>query len=257
MFTTIFSKGLAALTTVVAVTTGGLVLGATPAFAGGTGRVVAAPCLNLRSGPNSFSPLVGCVPNQTVVAIDCVSSGTPVTGPFGRETLWDHTVYNGVSGFASDAWIYTGTSQAVAPSCGAAAPAPSSPPSSASGRATGRKTDRNLGYAGQCTFGALEDWHAATGYYPFWSGDARYWAASARANGWTVVPDAQVRSIVVFQPYVQGASSVGHVAWVTGVSRHADGLYVTFHEMNGTRGPGRSDTRTVKDVAGMSYILAP
>ncbi|GAB3588175.1 CHAP domain-containing protein [Calidifontibacter terrae] len=126
------------------------------------------------------------------------------------------------------------------------------------GRAVGQKSATNTGYGGQCTWGAMEQWRAATGYYPYITGNAKDWAASARAHGWTVVLDAQPRCIVVFQPGVQGADrTYGHVAWVTSIQRRADGLYVTFTEMNGPAGPWRYDVRTVKNVVGMSYILAP
>ena len=96
------------------------------------------------------------------------------------------------------------------------------------------------------------------GYYPQLSGNAKAWAGSARANGWTVVADAQPRSIVVFQPGVWGVDrSMGHVGYVTGVRTSGAARYVTFIEMNGTAGFGRYDTRTRKDIAGMSYILLP
>ena len=105
--------------------------------------------------------------------------------------------------------------------------------------------------------GALEQWKARGGYYLHVAGNARYWANSARSYGWTVVADAQPRSIVVFQPGVHGASQYGHVGYVTSTSRRSDGLFITFIEMNGTAGAYHYDTRTVKDIAGMSYILEP
>jgi hypothetical protein len=46
---------------------------------------------------------------------------------------------------------------------------------------------------------------------------------------------AQSNSIVAFQRGVQGAYALEHVAWVTSVSEHADGLYLKFIEMNGAR----------------------
>lgn len=57
---------------------------------------------------------------------------------------------------------------------------------------------------------------------------------------------------------MQGADpTYGHVAWVDSVEQRADGLYINITEMNGAAGPGVYNTRTVQDVVGMSYILAP
>lgn len=125
-------------------------------------------------------------------------------------------------------------------------------------RAVGSTARRNIAPFGQCTWGAFEMFHRATGMWPRITGDAWLWRYTAAANGWTVVPDAQPRSIVVFQPRVQGASRrYGHVGWVESVHRRADGRWITVVEMNGTSGPGRWDRRTVREVNGMSYILAP
>ncbi|MCX6470728.1 MAG: CHAP domain-containing protein [Corynebacteriales bacterium] len=104
----------------------------------------------------------------------------------------------------------------------------------------------------QCTWGAKNFWFQATGYYPRIGGNAKDWASSARANGWTVVADAQPRSILVFQPRVHGADrNYGHVAWVDSVERRADGLYVRGRDTNGY------GNFLLKDIPGMSYILAP
>ncbi|PPF09951.1 hypothetical protein C5B98_13825 [Rathayibacter sp. AY1A5] len=127
-----------------------------------------------------------------------------------------------------------------------------------SGRATGVTEGANSGAAGQCTWGAKEKFFEATGLRPAIYGNALDWDTSAAANGWTTVLDAQARSIVVFEPGVQGADpTYGHVAWVDSVEKRADGLYINITEMNGAAGPGVYNTRTVQDVVGMSYILAP
>ena len=110
----------------------------------------------------------------------------------------------------------------------------------------------------QCTYGAKEKFHEATGLYPAFKGNAYEWADTAAATGWTTVLDAQARSIVVFQPGVQGSDATyGHVAWVDSIEQHPDGLYINITELNGVAGPGQWGTRQVKDVPGMSYILAP
>ncbi|MBK6872321.1 MAG: CHAP domain-containing protein [Kineosporiaceae bacterium] len=232
---------------------GAAVIGVAPgAQASGNGRVIASPCLNFRSAPTGSSGLLGCIPVNTNIVIDCTAGGTTVSGPYGASNLWDHTTYGGRPGYVSDAWVYTGTAAAVAPSC-TYAPVPAT-----AGRAVGVKRFFNSGAAGNCTWGAYYQWYQGRGYYPALTGNAKDWAASARRQGWTVVADAQPRSIVVFQPRVYGADAgAGHVGWVTSTQRRADGLYVTFLEMNGTAGLGRWDQRTVKDIAGMSYILAP
>lgn len=125
-------------------------------------------------------------------------------------------------------------------------------------RAIGKTTGRNIAPYGQCTWGAFEIFHRATGLWPRITGDAWLWGYTAAANGWTVVYRPQPRSIVVFQPTVQGASPrFGHVGWVESVQQGIDGRWITVLEMNGTAGPGHWDRRTIRDVGGMSYILAP
>jgi len=132
-------------------------------------------------------------------------------------------------------------------------------------RTTGRTTDHNplSGYEGYCTWGAQEQIHVHTGYYVnALSGNAEDWAKQARAAGWTVVDEAQARSIAVYSSWLVGG--VGHVAWVDAVN----GQDVAITEMNfgpgataangyRTAGFNQFDTRTVRDVPGASYILIP
>jgi surface antigen len=127
------------------------------------------------------------------------------------------------------------------------------------GRATGSTRGVNPGTDGQCTWGAAQKWFEASGSYPALSGDALSWNDAATAAGWTVVDDAQDRSIVVFEPGVAGAGSVGHVAWVDSVSQRADGRWIHVTEMNNSYlgGVGIFNDRDVMDVSGMSYILLP
>ena len=117
---------------------------------------------------------------------------------------------------------------------------------------------------GECTYGAAEKFLSATGVFPrSISGDAREWTATAAAGGWDIYRWNPVpRSLVVFQPGDYGSFEIdgrGHVGWVTRVERRSDGVYVTFHEMNGEGGFARwSDPLpTVKHGAGMSYVVAP
>jgi surface antigen len=132
-------------------------------------------------------------------------------------------------------------------------------------RTTGLTTDHNplSGYEGYCTWGAQELIHAHTGYYVrALTGNAENWASQAQAAGWTVVGEAQPRSIAVYGSALVGG--VGHVAWVEAVN----GGDITITEMNlgtgataangyRTTGFNEFDTRSTKDVPGMSYILIP
>jgi surface antigen len=136
----------------------------------------------------------------------------------------------------------------------------------ATSRTKGPTTDQNPlsgGYEGYCTWGAQEQIHVHAGYYVrALTGNAEDWANQAKAAGWTVVGEAQPRSIAVYTSSLVGG--VGHVAWVEAV----DGGDVTITEMNfgtgataangyRTTGFREFDTRTVKDVPGVSYILIP
>ncbi|MFW6600297.1 peptidoglycan DD-metalloendopeptidase family protein [Propionibacteriaceae bacterium Y2011] len=70
--------------------------------------------LNVRSGPGTSHEVVGSLAPGTRVTIQCTAQGTAVTGPWGSTTLWDK-LSDGT--WASDAWLYTGTNDAVAPAC--------------------------------------------------------------------------------------------------------------------------------------------
>ena len=132
-------------------------------------------------------------------------------------------------------------------------------------RAQGLTTDHNpfSGYEGYCTWGAQELIHDHTGYYiKALTGNAENWASQAQAGGWTVVGDAQPHAIAVFSSALVGG--VGHVAWVESV--HGNNMTIT--EMNtGFAGSGANgdrttgfnqfDSRTFREVPGISYILIP
>lgn len=127
---------LAAAVVVISAAAASLTFASAPAAqAVGSGRVVASPCLNLRSGPGAIFPVVACVPTNVTIAIDCTASGPSVTGPYGATTLWNHTSYAGKSGFVSDAWVYTGSWNPVAPGCSSQPQAPAPAPAPASSRA--------------------------------------------------------------------------------------------------------------------------
>ena len=80
---------------------------------------------------------------------------------------------------------------------------------------------------GQCTWWAAQsrpDIGAAV------IGNAASWLYAARAAGLPTGTVPRVGAVVVYQPGSQGASWVGHVAYVTSVS--ADGVHFSISEMN-------------------------
>lgn len=119
---------------------------------------------------------------------------------------------------------------------------------------SGPHASYNWATPGQCTWGALQKWKNYTGWYlGGFTGNAQTWNTRAAAAGHSVGTTPRAHSVVVFEAGVAGASSVGHVAWVTSVS----GSKVTFIEMNGMAGPYNYNTRTTTHQGGMSYIYAP
>ncbi|MFY2858303.1 CHAP domain-containing protein [Mycobacterium sp. THU-M104] len=170
-------------------------------------------------------------------------------------TLW----YKTSDGhFVSGVDIETRTQNAATPDC-AGQFDPAGAPAGSPGRAMGQRRSVNSGAEGQCTWGALQKWFEAGGYYPALQGNAMDWADSARAHGWTVVTDPQPRAIVVFEPWLPGVSPYGHAAWVNSVSERGDGIWVNITEMNNATygGAGQWWTRDARNVPGMSYILMP
>lgn len=192
----------------------------------------------------------------------CSKRGHGMAGTFGSTVagrgndLWYQT---SDGHFVSDDDIETGTLKVAAPECGSAPPSVpgEAAPITDSGRMTGRTQGVNPGTPGQCTWGAAQKWFEASGSYPALLGDAMSWGDTAIAAGWTVVADAREYSIVVFQPGVAGAGSIGHVAWVDSVSQRPDGRWIHVTEMNNVYlgGVGIFNDRDIKEVPGMSYIL--
>jgi surface antigen len=205
----------------------------------------ATPWLNERSAPSTSAAVVGTLPYHSSIEISCQLSGSLV----GASTVWDKLT---TGGYVSDALTTTpgaNTWTTSIPRCTQPAPPTA---------AVGRTASGNEGTAGQCTYWAIEEFHAYSGRYPYLikpgnNGNAMYWAGNAAYNGWTVTATPRVDSIVVFPPGVNGALSDGHVAWVTKVS----GSTITFTEMNGPAGPYNVDTRTVVAASSVRYILAP
>lgn len=75
---------------------------------------------------------------------------------------------------------------------------------------------RNTFPYGECTWWADQRYHQLHGVFVPWyrSANAGQWAVQASNYGWHVSGDPQVGDILVLQPNVQGAGSVGHVAVV-------------------------------------------
>ncbi len=236
---------------------------AAPAHADGSGTVKART--QRMTAANLNSKQEGWYNAGDRLTLVCSTRGQNVKGFFSFNIPggWDNLWYKTSDGhYVADVDIETGTLNAVVKDC-SVAPPPAQPAPAAQptpGRAMGKTRTTNPAYWGWCTWGAAQKWYEASGnkYFPALSGNAKAWKDSARGAGWTVVDDAQPRSIVVFQPGVQGAFGDGHVAWVNSVSRRSDGVYADVVEMNAPAGGfGKFSTRSVKDVPGMSFILMP
>jgi uncharacterized protein YraI len=110
-------KNLTILFAIVAIAIGMSVTLAAPAFASVTGTVItpSGESLYVRNGPGVNYNKIGSLSRGTVVSFSCYANGTAVTGPYGTETAWDRL---DSGGYVSDAWIYTGSNNAVVPQCG-------------------------------------------------------------------------------------------------------------------------------------------
>lgn len=71
---------------------------------------------------------------------------------------------------------------------------------------------------GYCTYWANSRYHALTGNWVTWLGNAYQWAQGARLAGWNVSSTPHVPSIIVLMPGVQGAGGYGHVAVVESIN---------------------------------------
>lgn len=110
---------------------------------GGNGVAMQPGCLPIHTAASNASVALGCVPQATTVSIDCTAHGDTNSGPYGATALWDHTNYNGASGYVTDAYIYTGTDNAVAGDC-LALPAPRVTSASVPEGVVGRSYDHYL-----------------------------------------------------------------------------------------------------------------
>ncbi len=111
--------------------------------------------------------------------------------------------------------------------------------------------DPYAGSFGQCTWWAAHKRPDQN----FWGiGDAWTWADGARARGYTVTDYPVPNATVVFQPGVQGALGVGHVAHVEQI---LTGGWILISEMNfywNDGGWGRVDYRYITAGPGVAFI---
>lgn len=86
---------------------------------------------------------------------------------------------------------------------------------------------------GECTYWANMRYHALTGFWVPWSGNAYQWAYGAGAAGWVVSSTPKVPSIIVLQPGVQGAGWLGHVAVVESINKDGSVYTSNYNWYNG------------------------
>jgi surface antigen len=109
---------------------------------------------------------------------------------------------------------------------------------------------------GQCTYWANMRYQKLTGYWVPWLGNAYQWAYGAKISGWIVSSKPIVPSIIVLQPYVQGASYFGHVAIVEKIN--ADGsVYTSNYNWYGNGGWDTLSYWTFTPGSGVSFVWHP
>lgn len=226
------------------------------ASSGPTGAVqTGGYTLTLRYAPSSSSSAVGSIPDRTRVGLSCWTRGNATTGVFGTTDLWHKIAYGSAVGYASDAWLYTGTNGPVAgeQQCAGVPSVPSG--SASSGRVYGDdypswlKTARLDAlvdpwryYNRECTSFvawrlnskngvAWTNWQGGVNY-----GNANTWDDAARRLGVRVDSSPAVGAVAQTD-----AGYFGHVAWVAQVN--SDGT-VTVEEYNAA-GTGYYSSRRV------------
>jgi len=111
---------------------------------------------------------------------------------------------------------------------------------------------------GQCTYWANMRYHALTGYWVPWLGNAYQWAYGASASGWIVSskPNPNGPSIIVLQPGVEGAGYYGHVAIVEKIN--ADGsVYTSNYNWYSNGGWDILSYVTFYPGSGVSFVWHP
>src|SRR5579884_392049 len=109
---------------------------------------------------------------------------------------------------------------------------------------------------GNCTYWANMRYHELTGYWVPWLGNAYQWAYGAQGSGWVVSATPRVPSIIVLQPYVQGAGGYGHVAVVERIN--SDGsVYTSNYNWYANGGWDTLSYWTFKPGPGVSFVWHP
>ncbi len=109
---------------------------------------------------------------------------------------------------------------------------------------------------GQCTYWANMRYHALTGYWVPWLGNAYQWAYGASSSGWIVSSKPKVPSIIVLQPGVQGAGGFGHVAIVERIN--SDGsVYASNYNWYANGGWDILSYWTFYPGSGVSFVWHP
>jgi surface antigen len=112
----------------------------------------------------------------------------------------------------------------------------------------------NRFFYGQCTYWANMHYHDLTGVWISWIGNADQWVSGAISRGWVVSGTPHVPSIIVLQPFVQGAGYYGHVAVVEKIN--PDGSVVTSN-WNWAGSWGATTDVTFTPGTGVTFIWAP
>ncbi len=79
--------------------------------------MIANPSVVIRTGPSTTYKVIGAVPYRTRISVICTRRGKTMRGPYGRTNLWNKVSYRGKKGYITDAFLFTGTSGAIAPAC--------------------------------------------------------------------------------------------------------------------------------------------
>ncbi|HEU0001216.1 MAG TPA: CHAP domain-containing protein [Ktedonobacteraceae bacterium] len=119
---------------------------------------------------------------------------------------------------------------------------------------TGSGVTPNRFAFGQCTYWADLRYNQLNGHFVDWIGNAYQWYYGAKsAPGWIVSSTPHVPSIIVLQPYVQGAGYYGHVAVVERIN--SDGsVYASNMNWYANGGWDRESYWTFTPGSGVSFV---
>lgn len=83
------------------------------------GQTIGGNTVWLYSGPGTGYSIVGPINSGQLLEIKCYRLGTPVSGPYGTESIWDLITVNWMAPqvWVPDALVYTGSNSAVVPPC--------------------------------------------------------------------------------------------------------------------------------------------